>query len=229
MTEFLSAVAAFLVTHLVPSVPPLRARLVQLMGRRVYLALYSLLSVILLGWIIVAAQRADTVPLWLSARWQWWLAIAIMPFAFWFVIAGLIGRNPLSITLRASPPDQQPGAIITFARHPVLVGFFLWAAAHLPANGDLVSLVLFGGMALLAAGGVVLVDARTRRRLGIGTWERLAARTSIIPFAALIGGRTKPRFDLELAFATILSVAIYLWFLFIGHRAVIGPDPLAPL
>jgi len=35
-------------------------------------------------------------------------------------------------------------------RHPQLVGFSLWAVAHLLVNGDLPSLVLFGGLLLWA-------------------------------------------------------------------------------
>jgi uncharacterized membrane protein len=229
MAEFFASITAFLLAHLVPSVPALRRRLVELMGRRVYLTLYSLVSVGLLGWIIVAAQRADTVPLWPPARWRWWLTVLVMPFAFWFIIAGLIARNPLSITFRASPPHDKAGAITTVTRHPVLVGFFLWAACHLPPNGDLVAVVLFGGMTLLALGGAFLVDARTEKRLGNATWRRLAAVTSVVPLAAVAAGRTKLRLDGSLILATIISLAIYVWFLAAGHRILIGPDPLAAL
>jgi hypothetical protein len=44
-------------------------------------------------------------------------------------------------------------------RHPQLLGVLLWAAGHLAANGDVASLVLFGGLALWAIVAIVLINA----------------------------------------------------------------------
>ena len=38
------------------------------------------------------------------------------------------------------------GRIYTTLKHPMLVGVKLWAAAHLLANGDLGSIILFGSI-----------------------------------------------------------------------------------
>jgi uncharacterized membrane protein len=38
------------------------------------------------------------------------------------------------------------GRIYTALKHPMLVGVKLWAAAHLLANGDLGSIILFGSV-----------------------------------------------------------------------------------
>lgn len=43
-------------------------------------------------------------------------------------------------------------------RHPLLVGVILWAFAHLLVNGDLPSLVLFGGLLIWAVLEIVLVN-----------------------------------------------------------------------
>ena len=40
------------------------------------------------------------------------------------------------------------GALAAKLRHPMLIGGFLWAVAHLLVNGDLASVVLFGGIGL---------------------------------------------------------------------------------
>jgi uncharacterized membrane protein len=53
-------------------------------------------------------------------------------------------------------------------RHPMLTGVIVWAAAHLLVNGDLASLVLFGGLALWAIGEMVLINANA------GPWQRPA-------------------------------------------------------
>lgn len=56
-------------------------------------------------------------------------------------------------------------------RHPQLTGVILWAVAHLLANGDVASLVLFGGLALWAVLEMALINAA-------GPRVRTEARTS---------------------------------------------------
>jgi uncharacterized membrane protein len=46
------------------------------------------------------------------------------------------------------------------------LGGALWALAHLAANGDLPSLLLFGGMAILALDGIPAIDAKRVAHLG---------------------------------------------------------------
>lgn len=43
-------------------------------------------------------------------------------------------------------------------RHPMLTGTILWAAAHLLVNGDLASILLFGGLCLWALLEIVLIN-----------------------------------------------------------------------
>lgn len=43
-------------------------------------------------------------------------------------------------------------------RHPQLTGFALWAFAHILPNGDLPSLILFGGLLLWALAEMVLIN-----------------------------------------------------------------------
>ena len=56
-------------------------------------------------------------------------------------------------------------------RHPQLTAVILWAVAHLLVNGDVASLVLFGGLALWAVAEMVLINAA-------GPWVRPDVRTS---------------------------------------------------
>lgn len=46
-------------------------------------------------------------------------------------------------------------------RHPQLIGFSLWAAAHLLVNGDLPSLVLFGGLLVWALAEIAIINAQS--------------------------------------------------------------------
>ena len=226
MSEFGLALAAFLAAHSVPAAPSLRARLVESLGRRAYLAAYSVLSLALLAWLVAAARRADTVPLWQPAAWQWYVPLAVMPAALFLVVSGLLEPNPLSVALR---PGDEPGPVTAITRHPVLWGFLLWAASHVPPNGDLVAVVLFGTMVAFSLVGFALLDAKARRRLGPARWQALSRATSVLPFVALLYGRATlaPSRGSLIAFASAL--ALCAWFLAQGHALLIGPDPLASL
>lgn len=43
-------------------------------------------------------------------------------------------------------------------RHPMLTGVILWAIAHLLVNGDVASLVLFGGLGLWALAEIIVIN-----------------------------------------------------------------------
>ena len=173
MFEFCIALTAFLVAHLIPASRSLRARLILLMGRTAYLVAYSILSLVLLGWLIVAAQRADTVWLWDPAPWQWHVPFIAMPMATFLLVAGLLSANPLSISLRGG---TTPGPITAITRHPVLWAFLIWATAHIPPNGTGVALLLFGAMALFSLFGFILLDLKARKRLGPERWREAGGR-----------------------------------------------------
>ncbi|WP_445500678.1 NnrU family protein [Microvirga sp. G4-2] len=226
MTEFCVALGAFLAAHLIPASRGLRARLILLMGRTAYLAAYSILSLALLGWLIVAAQRAGTVWLWDPAPWQWHVPFVAMPAATFLLVAGLMAANPLSISLRGG---TDPGPITAVTRHPVLWGFLIWAATHIPPNGTVVALLLFGAMALFSLLGFILLDLKARKRLGPERWRELAAGTSILPFAALLSGRARWNALRPLVLPALIAVAVYVWFMLQGYALLIGPDPLAGL
>jgi uncharacterized membrane protein len=51
-------------------------------------------------------------------------------------------------------------------RHPQLTGLATWAAAHLLANGELRSLVLFGGLGLWAVVAMLFINRRD------GAWQK---------------------------------------------------------
>jgi uncharacterized membrane protein len=226
MTSFLLALAAFLLAHLLPAWPPVRARLVARLGRRGYIAAYSAVSLILLAWLLQAAVTADGVTLWAPAAWQWRVPLFAMPVAGFLLVAGLVEANPLSVSLRAG--DELP-AIACVTRHPVLWGFLIWAASHIPPNGRLVPLLLFGAMATLSVAGFALVDRKARGRLGEERWRAMAARSSALPFAAMIAGKARCGRWKPLAFSAVVAGALYAWFLLEGHALLVGPDPLAGL
>ncbi|WP_417254108.1 NnrU family protein [Celeribacter sp.] len=55
-------------------------------------------------------------------------------------------------------PAPKKGVILNGLRHPMLLGFALWAVAHLMVNGDLASIILFGGLLVWALAEIALIN-----------------------------------------------------------------------
>lgn len=63
------------------------------------------------------------------------------------------------IAIYMMSPAPKRGKLISGMRHPMLTGFSLWAIAHLLVNGDLASIILFGGLLLWAIVEVRVINA----------------------------------------------------------------------
>lgn len=225
---FAAAFLAFLAAHAVPAQPPVRRRLVALLGERGYLFAYIVVSLALLALVIAAAGRAPYVSLWAFAPWQSWVPMIAMPLACLLAAFGAAAVNPLSFGGRA-PERFDPDApgIAGITRHPLLWALALWSAAHIVPNGDLAHVLLFGAFTLFALAGMAALDRRLRRRLGHAAWVRLAARTSLVPFAALITGRYRPAW--RAPSPVRVTAAVLAWGALLAlHPAVIGVSPLPP-
>ncbi|WP_196260149.1 NnrU family protein [Pelagibacterium limicola] len=225
MTHVVLALSVFLLTHLVTALPGVRDVLVIRLGLPSYIVIYSAISILALTWLILATLEAPVTLLWYPSGWQAWVTIIVSPVAVFLIVAGLLSPNPMSLSFF---PDsrRQTGAIVEVTRHPVFWGAFLWAGGHIPPNGDMRSVLLFGVLALLALAGFVLGDRRSRRRLG-SRWPKVAETTSIIPFLAIIQGRARLRFDLPLLAAMAVASVLTGWMLLGGHAFLFGADPLA--
>ncbi|PPR22686.1 MAG: hypothetical protein CFH39_01094 [Alphaproteobacteria bacterium MarineAlpha10_Bin2] len=97
---------------------------------------------------------------------------------------------------------------------------FLWAAAHIPANGDAASVMLFGSLILFALIDQPLADARIRREEP-ERWAEDFAATSAIPFLAALQGKGRPSLK-EIGYARMgVALVLYIVILF-AHEHVIG-------
>lgn len=61
-----------------------------------------------------------------------------------------INNLAMLVALYMMSPAPKRGKLIAGMRHPMLTGFGLWAAAHLLVNGDLSSIIMFGGLLIWA-------------------------------------------------------------------------------
>ncbi|MGD1877169.1 MAG: NnrU family protein [Kiloniellaceae bacterium] len=225
MLEFLLAILIFLAAHVVPAATGLRARLIARFGRRAYLALYSLVSLATLAWVIWAALTAPYIELWAPSRAAALVPLALMLPAAILLVAAAFQPAPLSVSFRAGLPDTRPATgragLASLLRHPLLWAFFLWAASHLVANGDLVSVILFASLAAFSLAGMGRLERRARQRLSVVDH---AAATAF--YGASFGARLKRlaicRVLLEIVVGGLLyAAALHL------HGPVIGVDPLA--
>ena len=171
-----------------------RAALVARLGEGPYKGLYSLLA--LAGVVLIAVgfgqyRRSGYVPVWDPPVFTRHLSLVLVWFAFVFVAAAYL-----------------PGRIRDFAKgHPMLLGLKIWAAAHLLANGDLGSMLLFGGLLAWA------IAAR------ISTKRRSVVVDHGGPLAARAGWRND-------ILALVIGTAAYLVFLVWLHPVLIGVPAL---
>ena len=227
--ELILAFALFFLSHIIPVRPAIREWLIRYMGKTLYLGIYSIVSIFLLGWLIAAVGRAPHLPLWQFAPWQNWIPNVAMPFVCLLLAFGIATPNPLSFATRndeAFDPDH-PG-IVGVTRHPVLWAGALWSFAHAIPNGDLAHVLMFGVFGAFSILGMLAIDARKQRALGATEWRRLSRRTSLVSLAALAGVGWRPSFR-KFSFPR-LAVAVGLYVGFIAlHEYVIGVSPFPPL
>lgn len=124
----------FLGVHCLPHFQSARLGLIQRLGPLPYRGVFSLVSAIGLGLIVIGMMQREFVHLWTPPVWSRDLVIGAM--------------LPASILLCSA---NFPNNIRRLSRHPMLIGLLLWSGSHLFANGDLASLMLFGGFLLFAA------------------------------------------------------------------------------
>ena len=127
MSILIVGLILFFGMHLVPTLGGVRENLVGRLGENQYKGLFSLLSFIGLILIVFGKARAGFEPLWNPPAWGAKAALVLMAPVFILVMAANMESN-----------------VRRFLRYPMLLGITLWALAHLLANGDLASLLLFG-------------------------------------------------------------------------------------
>jgi uncharacterized membrane protein len=123
-----------------------RDKLIGKLGAGGYKALYTLVSLIGLGlivWGFGAYRAAGMISLWNPPTWTRHLVVLLM-----------LPVLPLLFSAFAD------GFVKARLKHPMILAVKLWALGHLLANGDLGSVLLFGGFLLWA----VIGFASMRRR-----------------------------------------------------------------
>lgn len=220
LTALALAMIAFVAGHFLASASPVRGAVVARLGESTFLGIYSAVAAVLFVWFLRAYGAAPYVELWPAPEWGRSLPAIVMPLATLLLVGGYSQRNPTAV-MQSVPAagDPAPG-ILKITRHPVMWAIGLWALAHIPANGDAAALLLFGGLAALALGGTLAIDAKRRTRDPQG-FARLAAATSNLPFAAMLRGGARLRYG-DIGWWRLVLAAVIYFVAIIAHPYIAG-------
>lgn len=185
MLLLILAALFFIGLHVGVSGTSLRDALVARLGEAGFRGAFSLASLVAIVLLVLAWRGAETVPLWFAPGWlRWILAAAMLPAFVLFMASHR--RNPTAVGARGL--GEEPRGIQRITRHPMLWSFAIWAAIHMIGNGDTAALVFFGAFLATALAGMPSIDAKLARRYP-EAWPGFAAKTSILPFGAILAGR----------------------------------------
>ena len=182
----IAGLALFIGVHTLTTQRELRARAIASTGEggyKIFYALVSLAGLALIVWGFAQYRATGWIDVWYPPKALKHVAVALMLPAVILVVAAYIR-----------------GRIYTTLKHPMLSGVKLWALAHLLANGDLGSIILFGSF----LGWAVFDRISLKRRADTGGPP--------IP----VGG---PGNDL---IAVAVGIVAYLALAFAFHPVVIG-------
>lgn len=207
----------FLITHLGITSTPLRSILVAKIGEKLYLALYSLLSLVLISLFVAAYNNTSHLAfIWPPTVVLHWVTACLMPFIFVLLMAGVLSPNPTLVGADHSLNEHyEVRGIFRITRHPVQWAILLWALVHIASTGDQASVIFLSLLAFLSGYGTVLIDRRKARKLG-GVWQRFADMTSNVPFAAIIGGRQQLVLS-EISWQAWVSGFVVYFVIWFGH------------
>jgi uncharacterized membrane protein len=184
MALLIIGIIVFLGIHLLPTFPHLRERLIGSLGETGYKVAFAALSIAGFALLVWGFASAPLIQVWSPPPWTRWVAMVLMLPAFIFLVAAYV-----------------PGRIKAKLKHPFLVAIKTWALAHLIANGDLASIILFGSFLAYAVYDRIALKGRKPTEL-IGTAAQGGARNDLI--------------------AVVLGVIFYVIFAVWLHPLLIG-------
>src|SRR4249919_1930644 len=122
--------AVFIGAHTFVTFRDARARAIARLGHgyRAIFAVIALTGLVLIVWGYGQYRAHEWIQVWSPPAFMRHITIGLMLFAVIFVVAAFV-----------------PSHIKTKLKHPMLAGIKTWALAHLLSNGDLGSILLFGG------------------------------------------------------------------------------------
>jgi uncharacterized membrane protein len=223
--EFGLALVVFTASHFLPRVGGLRETLIGRIGRRHYFAGYGIVSLVVLLWLIGSASRAPFIELWPASEWARKVPTVVMPFAIFLAVIGIGTCWPFTLGSKAGTAfDPANPCMAALTRHPVLWALALWSTAHLPPNGALAHVALFGGFAVMSLAAMQMFDRRAKTAPAWDDTAQLSHSAPLFSPQVLFGPRWLIENRRDLAWRLALAAAI--WAAAFGlHSTVIGVSP----
>jgi uncharacterized membrane protein len=220
LASLILATIAFVGTHFLLS-HPLRLKLIGAVGELRFTLLYSLVAVVTLFWVALSwLALDDEQPIWIAPNWLWPVASAVMLLASILLIGSFV-RNPAFPHPDAARKARPATGVFAVTRHPMNWSFALWAIVHLILWGSLRNIVLDGGILILAVFGSIAQDRKKARAMG-PAWVQWQAKTSFVPFGALLSGRARWH-DLGEGWAAMLGGLIFWLAVTSFHVPTVSP------
>ncbi len=144
MTILISGLVIFFGIHAIPLLPAFKASLHSRFGEMRFKGIYSVVALSGFALILLGMSRVEFHPVYTPPAWSPLIAQLAMPVAFCLLVAAYVPNNFRRVV-----------------RHPMLSGVLIWALAHLLANGDLASILLFGCFAAYSVIDIISVNRRT--------------------------------------------------------------------
>ncbi|MBB5534319.1 NnrU family protein [Rhizobium giardinii] len=151
MTLLLLGIVIFLGMHLVRVVAPgLRASVIERQGKGAWMGIYTAISLVGLLLIIYGfgEARAVTGMLYNPPVFLKHISLLLMLLAFICLAAGFLPAGRIAVAVK----------------HPQVLSIKIWALAHLLANGETSSVLLFGSF--LAWAVILRISLKRRERAG---------------------------------------------------------------
>ena len=172
-----AGLALFVAIHVVPTLGGTREALVARLGEGAWKVVHSLVTVgaivvIVMGWRR-SAWEGGLELVYAPPAWGRHLTMLLMFVVFWLLVGRRMGSN-----------------LKRWTAHPMLWGVALWGAAHLLANGERRSLVLFGGFIAYSLFAMWWQERRGKARKATEVWpirsEFYAFTATLAVYAAFL-------------------------------------------
>jgi uncharacterized membrane protein len=192
MALLVLGIVIFLGMHLVRVVAPgVRTSFIERNGKSAWMGIYAVISLVGLGLIIYGfgEARAVTGMLYNPPVVLKHISLLLMLLAFICLAAGFLPAGRIAVAVK----------------HPQILSIKIWALAHLLANGETSSVLLFGSFLAWA----VVMRISMKRRQRAGELVLPAFRSSSYDLLAVVIG--------------LVAYGLFIWKL---HELLIGVAPI---
>ena len=179
LVSLIAACTALIGSHIAMS-HPLRSPLVRTLGEKGFHAVYSLVSLAIFGWIVMAFRASPEFGMPQTGAVGWAFATLLTLIAM-ILLAGSFSGNPaLPQSGAENLAKAEPKGVFLVTRHPMMWAIALWAIAHMLLVWNARTLIVPLAMLVLALVGAKLQDRKKEQAMGM-VWNQWEQRTSYWP------------------------------------------------